>query len=74
MISDPEQRAVYDVAMAICHHRRLHNALYASALAVLGEGRLIDLIGVLGYYSLVSMTINAFDVDVPDGNSPELDS
>ena len=42
--------------------------------AVLGEGRLIDLIGVLGYYSLVSMTINAFDVDVPDGNSPELDS
>jgi len=24
---------------------------------------LIDLVGVLGYYSLISMTINAFEVD-----------
>ena len=72
-ITDPEQRVVYEVASAICHHRKLHKALYASAIEVLGEGRLIDLIGVLGYYSLVSMTINAFEVDVPEGNSPDLD-
>ncbi len=70
---DAEQRAVYDVAVAMCTHRRLHKALYASALATLGEGRLVDLIGVLGYYSLISMTINAFEVDVPEGAEPELD-
>jgi 4-carboxymuconolactone decarboxylase len=69
-----EQRAVYDVALAMCTQRRLPNALYASALAVLGEGRLVDLIGVLGYYSLISMTINAFEVDLPEGSAPELNS
>jgi 4-carboxymuconolactone decarboxylase len=73
VFDDDESRAVFDVASAMCTHRRLHNALYARAIAVLGEGRLVDLIGVLGYYSLISMTINAFEVDVPDGEKPELD-
>ncbi len=34
---------------------------------------MVDLIGVLGYYALISMTINAFEVDLPDGASKELD-
>ncbi len=74
VFADPEEKVVYEVALAMCTHRRLHNALYTSAIAVLGEGRLVDLIGVLGYYSLISMTINAFEVDVPAGESPELDA
>jgi 4-carboxymuconolactone decarboxylase len=27
----------------------------------------VELVGILGYYSLVSMTINAFEVPPPDG-------
>jgi len=27
----------------------------------------VDLVGVLGYYGLISMTINAFDVPLPPG-------
>ena len=67
-----EDRAVYDVATTLNRTRRLDDALYARALTVLGEGRLVDLIGVLGYYALISMTINAFEIDRPDGSPPEL--
>jgi len=58
--------------MTLNRVRTLDDALYAQALAVLGEGRLIDLIGVLGYYTLISMTINVFEVDRPDGSPAEL--
>jgi 4-carboxymuconolactone decarboxylase len=27
----------------------------------------VELVGILGYYSLVSMTINAFEVPPPEG-------
>ena len=64
---DAEERTVFDIAVAIYRDRRLADALYARGVEVLGEGRLIDLIGVLGYYALISMTINAFAVMPPVG-------
>jgi 4-carboxymuconolactone decarboxylase len=27
----------------------------------------VELVGILGYYTLISMTINAFEVPLPDG-------
>ena len=30
----------------------------------------MDLIGIAGYYALVSMTLNVFEVPVPDGALP----
>jgi 4-carboxymuconolactone decarboxylase len=32
----------------------------------------VDLVGILGYYSLISMTINVFDVPLPAGAALEL--
>ncbi len=72
VFADPEEAVVFDIAQAMHVHRRLNDTLYARGLAVLGERRLIDLIGLLGYYSLVSMTLNAFEVDVPEGGAREL--
>ncbi len=71
-LTEPEDEAVYAVATTLNRDRRLDDALYARAIAVLGEGRLIDLVGVLGYYTLISMTINTFEVARPDGAPPEL--
>ncbi len=67
--TDIEEQAVYDIATAIYRDGRLSDALYARGLEVLGDGQLIDLIGVLGYYALISMTINAFGVMPPEGVS-----
>jgi 4-carboxymuconolactone decarboxylase len=41
---------------------------------VLGEAGIIDLVGIAGYYSLVSMTLNVFEVLPPEGEPVELGS
>jgi 4-carboxymuconolactone decarboxylase len=62
-----DEAAVYEVATTLYRERRLPDAVYRRALDVLGEGGLVDLIGIMGYYALIAMTINAFDVRPPDG-------
>ncbi|OYW09888.1 MAG: 4-carboxymuconolactone decarboxylase, partial [Acidiphilium sp. 37-67-22] len=42
---------------------------YVFARRQLGDRALVDLVGILGYYGLISMTIKAFRVPVPDGES-----
>jgi 4-carboxymuconolactone decarboxylase len=72
-LDDDASRAVYAVAHAMHEERRLSDDLYAEAKAALGERGLVDLIGVLGYYTLISMTLNAFAVENPDGSTPFAD-
>jgi 4-carboxymuconolactone decarboxylase len=33
----------------------------------------VDLVGILGYYTLISMTLNTFQVPLPEGIKEELD-
>jgi len=60
-------QAVYDVADELLRLRTVSEATYARGGAVLGQTALIDLVGVLGYYTLICMTINAFAVPLPEG-------
>ncbi len=68
-----EQRVIYEVAMAMHRDRKLSDPLYAKAIKVLGQTAVIDLIGILGYYTLVSMTLNAFQVPLPEGEVSEIE-
>lgn len=68
--ADPVQRAVFDASVEVHRDRRMSDASYAAALAALGLQGLIDLVGICGYYTLISMTINVFDV--PDDAGPTL--
>jgi len=69
-LADPKARAVYAVARELHATRALSDATYAEAEAALGREGLVDLVGILGYYTLVSMTLNVFDVPTPDGSRP----
>ena len=42
------------------------------AIGMLGERGLVEVIGLCGYYTLVSMTLNTFEYDLPDGQVSEL--
>ncbi|MDC7787190.1 carboxymuconolactone decarboxylase family protein [Rhodoplanes sp. TEM] len=46
---------------------RIDDALYARAVGTLGEDGVVDLTGLLGYYALISMTINVFDIPAAGG-------
>ena len=41
-------------------------------MKLLGERGVVDLIGVMGYYQLVSMLLNTDRYPMPNGMSPEL--
>ena len=69
-LEDEESRAVYAVARELHRTRALSDATYAIAEKALGREALVDLVGIIGYYTLVSMTLNAFDVPTPDGSDP----
>ncbi|WP_160000224.1 carboxymuconolactone decarboxylase family protein [Roseomonas sp. 18066] len=69
---DDRERAVYAVSKSLLETRGVPDALYAQAVAALGERGMVELIGILGYYALVSMTLNTFEIGLPDSFSPEL--
>lgn len=68
-----DEAVVHDLAFAIQGERKIDQALYHRAAAVLGNEALVDLVGVLGYYGLISMTINMFEVDPPDPSKQEME-
>ena len=68
-LADPESRIVHRAARELNHERRLDRSTFDEAVEVLGMPALVDLIGLVGYYSLVSLTLNAFEIPTPDGSS-----
>jgi len=62
-----DEAAVYDFCIQLHRVRKVDDANFKRVKALFGEQGVIDLIGVSGYYSLVSMTLNVAEVPVPDG-------
>jgi 4-carboxymuconolactone decarboxylase len=69
---DPKARLVYDVARSLHQGHGLAQGLYEEAVAVLGERGIVEIIGLCGYYTMVSMTLNTFEFDLPEGEVSEL--
>jgi 4-carboxymuconolactone decarboxylase len=65
-----DERLVYAFAREMWNDRRVSDATYHATVAALGEQAVVELVGVLGYYALISMTIVTFDVPLPAG-TPE---
>lgn len=66
-LSEPDETIVYRFARELCETRQLGDPTFDAATALFGEAGLVELVGVLGYYALISMTINAFQVALPEG-------
>jgi 4-carboxymuconolactone decarboxylase len=62
-----EQVLLYDVCVTLHRERSLPEPLQAEAARVFGEQGLVELIAVIGFYTLVSMTLNAFEIPVAPG-------
>jgi len=58
---------VYDYARELIRTHEVSDATAARAHALLGDVGMVDLVGILGYYGLISMTINGFKVQLPPG-------
>jgi len=66
------QRAVYEVSSTLLSSGRVPRALYEFGVVQLGEQGMVELVGVLGYYCFVSLTLNTFELGLPGSIAPEL--
>ena len=71
-IADPRSKLIYDFSKSLHETHQVPKPLYDSAITLLGEKGTVELVGLLGYYSLVSMTLNTFEVPLPDGAVSDL--
>jgi 4-carboxymuconolactone decarboxylase len=65
-----DEAAVYDFCIQLHRKKKVDDANFNRIKALFGEQGVIDLVGVSGYYSAVSMTLNVAQVPVPDGSVP----
>jgi len=69
---DADEAAVYDFASELLGTGQVSDANFAGVKERWGERGVVDLIGAVGYYSLVSMVLNVDRVPLPDGVAPLL--
>lgn len=67
--ANPDEAAVHRFARDLLDNRVVSPATWAEARALFDDRALVDLVGILGYYGLISMTIVGLEVDLPDGVS-----
>ncbi|MEZ5817067.1 MAG: carboxymuconolactone decarboxylase family protein [Hyphomicrobiaceae bacterium] len=64
-----DEAAIYDLAQELLATREVSDATYAKARSALGERGVLDVVAVLGYYSLIAMSMKTFAMTpdvVPD--------
>ena len=67
-----DEEAVYNFVTELLHTKQVSDSTFEAAKDRLGERSLVDLIGVVGYYGLVSMVLNVDRYPLPAGIQPEL--
>jgi 4-carboxymuconolactone decarboxylase len=60
-----DEKFYYDVIQELLDSKTLRDATYREALSHLGEALLIEVVTAVGFYSMVSLVVNTFDVDPP---------
>jgi 4-carboxymuconolactone decarboxylase len=61
----PREAVLVDTVRALFRTRRLTAAEFARAEAELGRPALIEVVTLAGYYGLVGLVLNAFEVELP---------
>lgn len=67
VLKDPLDRVTSSFVRELLQTRRVSDATYGLAVEAFGEAGVVDLTGLVGYYTLLAMTLNTFEVPVPEG-------
>ena len=65
-----DERALYDFITELYKRKRVAQKTYDRVHALLGENGMIEFTGILGYYALISITLNVFRMPLPEGEQP----
>ncbi len=65
-----DEAAIYAFAKELYAKRRVSEPTYKRVHKLLGDAGTVELVGILGYYAMVSMTLNVFRMPVPEDVKP----
>jgi 4-carboxymuconolactone decarboxylase len=65
-----DERAIFDFVQELYKKRRVSERNYKRVQGILGDKGAVELVGILGYYTAVSMILNVFNVPLPEGTAP----
>jgi 4-carboxymuconolactone decarboxylase len=68
--AQPDEALVHGLCSELFRTQRLSDASFDKALATLGEAGLVEVIAIIGYYTLIANALNAFAVALPPGATP----
>ncbi|MDH1177138.1 carboxymuconolactone decarboxylase family protein [Achromobacter mucicolens] len=74
VFDNPDDAVVYEFARQIQETGQVEPDLYAQAVASWDAVGVVELTAVIGYYTMVSMTLNAHEIPMPDDAPPPLDT
>lgn len=69
----PDVSVVYRFCRELIGTRRVNDATHAAMVAQFGERGVVDVMGTMSYYTLVSMALNVDQYPLPEGARPELE-
>jgi 4-carboxymuconolactone decarboxylase len=72
-LTKSDEQAIYDFAIELITRRRVSDTTFERTKKEIGLTSVIDLVGIIGYYSLVSVTLNAFEIPLPEGEKSPFD-
>jgi 4-carboxymuconolactone decarboxylase len=64
-----EERAIYDFVVELHRTRRVSEPTYRKVQALFGDAGTVEFTGILGYYTLVAMSLNVFNIPLPAGET-----
>jgi 4-carboxymuconolactone decarboxylase len=67
-----DEAAVYTFCTELLNTKRVGDATFQTAKDIVGEKGVVDLMGVMSWYQMVSMLLNVDRYPLPDGAQPEL--
>ncbi|MBP0464011.1 carboxymuconolactone decarboxylase family protein [Roseomonas sp. PWR1] len=73
VFADAQEALVYDFARELQQGGRVPDAAYAAARDAFGVKGVVELTALIGYYTMVSMTLNAHGIPLPDGEVDPLE-
>jgi 4-carboxymuconolactone decarboxylase len=63
----PDEAVVYDICTELHNTKRVSDATYKRGVDAFGEKGVVEILGISGYYVLVSMVLNTAQVALPEG-------
>ena len=67
-----DEAVVYDFVTGLLKTTQISDVSFSAAKELLGDRNLVELLGVVGYYQIVSMVLNTDRYPVPEGQPVEL--